>query len=167
MTRYAVYKVMPDMTTMIAIPQANPACKYKKNKLQTLVQHVNIKKNKKVLLRECKRHTARRVASARGGGGCTYLGRGEVPTLGYPPLHPDLAGGGVHSLDRGVPPPPFWPGRWGNYLRQGVPTLAGVPPPPGCGQTPVKTVPSRRTTYAGGNKLQTLVQHLLPRNILQ
>ena len=46
--------------------------------------------NKKVLLRERKRHTARRVASIRGvptldgGGRSTYLGWG-VPTLGYLP----------------------------------------------------------------------------------
>ena len=34
----------------------------------------------------------------------------------------------------------------------------GVPPPP-CGQThtPVKTVPSRRTTYAGGKYVKTEV----------
>ena len=66
---------------------------------------------KKVLLRECKRHTARRVASPGGGG--TYLGRGGtylswgVPTLarGYLPWH-----GGTY-LDGGA-----------TYLGWGVPT---------------------------------------------
>ena len=55
-----------------------------------------------------------------------------------------------------------------------IPDLAGVPPrkdmgpvevlwhgdgvPPRCGQTPVKTVPSRRTTYAGGNNFSKVIQ---------
>ena len=38
--------------------------------------------NKKVLLRERKRHIARRVASAQGGGYLPWMG-GGVPTLGY------------------------------------------------------------------------------------
>ena len=62
--------------------------------------------NKKVLLRECKRHTARRIASTRyavpmgGGGGTyprqggTYLGR-VVPTLAGGV--PTLAGGYLHG----------------------------------------------------------------------
>ena len=112
-----------------------------------------LSKNKKVLLRERKRHTPRCVASPwRGGtylgrGGVTYLGwdvpilvRGE-PTLagGYLPwLYgvPTLAGGGTYlgqgvpSLARGYPP---WPGGVPT-LAGGVPTLAGVkgtPPWPG------------------------------------
>ena len=65
--------------------------------------------NKKVLLRERKKHTTRRVASARGRG--TYLGWGEeylpwtgvgVSTLGYPLPHPDL-GGGEGYLPLGTP----------------------------------------------------------------
>ena len=59
--------------------------------------------NKKILLRECKRDTARRVASARGG----YLPwrRERVPTLGYPFPHPDLAREeGVPTLDGGEVP---------------------------------------------------------------
>ena len=81
--------------------------------------------NKKVLLRERKRHTARRVASARyaalsNGWGCT-------PVL---PHHPDLAGyppiPGMGCL------PPSRPG-WGTHPPQGWgtphhPDLAGVPP---------------------------------------
>ena len=58
--------------------------------LNTIYSLGNFNNNKTVLLRECKRHTTRRVASTRsvipvGGGG------GGVPTLGggYPP-HPDL-----------------------------------------------------------------------------
>ena len=56
--------------------------------------------NKKVLLPERKRHTARRVASDRyaalsNGGG--YLPPTIQTWMGYPPNHPDLAG---------VPPPP-------------------------------------------------------------
>ena len=65
---------------------------------------------------------------------------------------PTLAGGGGTYLGWG-----------GTYLGQGgylpwlggggVPTLAevGTHPPGVDRQTPVKTVPSRRTTYAGGN----------------
>ena len=75
-------------------------------------------KNKKVLLHECKRHTARRVASARyaalsnGGWG------GSTPTIqtwpgGYPPC-PDLGWGkppsrpgmGYPHSDLGYPPHP-------------------------------------------------------------
>ena len=77
-------------------------------------------RNKKVLLRERKRHTARRVATPWGGTylGCrggTYLGRGYLPWLrgGVP----TLAGGGVPTLAGGG----------GTYLGQGegVPTLPG------------------------------------------
>ena len=82
-------------------------------------------KNKKVL-REGKRHTARRVASP-------WLG---VGTLGYPPpSHPDLSlrGGG------------------GRYLRLGP---GRYHPSPGQTdrQTRVNTLPCRRTTYTGGKK---------------
>ena len=118
--------------------------------------------NKKVLLRERKRHTARRVASAR------YAAlMGGVPRV--PPHHPDLArvpptpGMGYLPPSRpvrgtpphprpgmGYPTPSSRPG-WGTPPP--TQTWDGVPPPPTNvnRQTPVKTVPSRRTTYAGGN----------------
>ena len=72
--------------------------------------------------------------------GGTYLGW-AVPTLGYPLSHPDLL---------------TWLGG-GTYL--GQTTLVGVPSPLWTdrqmdrqtdGQTRVKTLPSRRTTYRGG-----------------
>ena len=84
---------------------------------------LNLSKYKKVLLRELKRHTARRVASTRCAGlvGGTPAG-GEVPHVGYPPPYqldgvppiswtgyPPLAGWGTpppHQLDRVPPPPP-------------------------------------------------------------
>ena len=72
--------------------------------------------------------------------------------------------GGTPSLDREVPIPgwgtPSWPG-WGTSSP--LLDLTGVPPPrrdqgpvtwvpPGVDRhTPLKTVPSRRTTYAGAN----------------
>ena len=136
--------------------------------------------HKKVLLRERKRHTARRVVStppvvltgypARPGWGGTQV---------WYPLHPDLAGGVPYlgTPQQGTPPP-AGPGRV--PPQQGTPRLdlAGYPParvsPPRClphgilgnvakhygiwvppryGQTnKVKLLPSRRTTYAGGKK---------------
>ena len=107
--------------------------------------------NKKVLLRERKRHTARRVESTP-----------SVVLTGYPPA------GYLHSR---VPP---WPGTLPGRVppHQGTPPqldLAGYPRhlphgilgnvakhygiwvPPVCGLTnKVKLLPSRRTTYAGG-----------------
>ena len=82
-------------------------------------QDYKISLNKKVLLREHKRHTARSVASPRPGG--TYLGWG-VLTLGYPFPHADLARWylpwlGVPTLGYPLPhldlarvgtPPPQW-----------------------------------------------------------
>ena len=165
--------------------------------------------NKKVLLRERKRHTARRVAYARyagvwwGGRGYpiqSWWGGGYPiqynirPGMGYP-HHPDLAGYPPPSRPGWgpPPPPPSRPG-WGTSppprTLDGVPPsrpgwgtphhldldgvtpphhpdldavpppphhtdLDAVPPPPSTNvnrQTPVKTVPSRRTTYAGGKK---------------
>ena len=136
------------------------------------------KLNKKVLLRERKRHTARCVAST------PYVvltgyppGQGAPPQPGYPPARvpprPEYPPG------QGTPParvPPPWPG----YPPARVPPLPGYPPrldlagyppgcpmafwemlqsimgygypPPRCGQTnKVKLLPSRRTTYAGDN----------------
>ena len=69
---------------------------------------------------------------------------------------------GVSTLDRGRGtlgvPPESATSRGKGYLPWtggGVPTL-GYPLPPGVNrQTPVKTVPSRRTTYAGGNNKPT------------
>ena len=95
---------------------------------------MNSNVNKKVLLRERKRHTACHVASTRcaalspvgGGGG----GRGGLPTLAL------AGGGGVPTLDWGVPTLaggwclPWtaggylpWPGGKGTYPGWGVPTL--------------------------------------------
>ena len=74
-----------------------------------------IRNNKKVLLRERKRHTARRVASVH----CA-----DLPWLG-----------GVPTLAGGRGPGGYLP--WSGS----VPTLAGVPPPPGVDRRPVKTVP--------------------------
>ena len=156
--------------------------------------------NKKVLLRERKRHTARRVVSTPSVVLTGYLPvltwPGGYPARGVPYLgtHPSWPGG---TLPGGypiwVPPgrvlPLSWPGGvpcWG-VLYLGTPpvlTWQGTPPPPTgpgwvpppsvcpmafwvmlrsimgygyppCGQTEgqtrVKTLPSRRTTYGGGN----------------
>ena len=107
--------------------------------------------NKKVLLRERKRHTARRVASARyaalssGWGGYPIPGWGvpqsgldggwypppHHPDQGTPPHHTNLAGGGDSPLPSrpgmghppwlGYPPPPSRPGQ-GTPPRDGVST---------------------------------------------
>ena len=138
---------------------------------------VTIEANKKVLLRERKRHTNRGVSSTPyvsqsgvppgqvwlGGGGT----RGGVPPRrGTTPARSDR--GGV--TQGGVPPAGYPHGQvWQGvpevgYPRQGYPwlDLAGVSPgwtwpgyPPVTdgwmdGQTRVKTLPSRRTTYAVG-----------------
>ena len=112
--------------------------------------------NKKVLLRERKRHTARRVASARyaalssGGGRVTPGTPPSRPGQGYPgyhPHHPDLAGVPPHPRPgMGYPPTiQTWPGYPPTQTWDGVPPtsdlgwvpplphhpdLAGVPPPP-------------------------------------
>ena len=78
----------------------------------------NAKLNKKVLLRERKRHTARRVVSTP-----SVVLTGYPPPAGYPPPQPDLAGGGT--------PPGRVPPRQGTP-QQGTPRagypLAGYPP---------------------------------------
>ena len=148
--------------------------------------------NKKVLLRECKRHTACRVAST------PYVvltgyPPGRVPPLarvppsqstprpGYPPpgYPPSQGTTRLGTPPARVPPglgtPLAWvPPQAGYPPGQGTP-LAGpgrVPPqlphgilgnvakhygiwvPPPRGQTnKVKVLPSRRTTYAGGNNI--------------
>ena len=91
---------------------------------------------------------------------CPYLARGTY--LGVP--SPILTWLGVPTLDGGVTPlgyplPLSWPGRW-RYLPwtwgDRVPTLTGylapLPRRGGGRQKPVKTVPCRRTTHAGGNE---------------
>ena len=133
-------------------------------------------KYKKVLLREPKRHTARRVASAR----YADLSRGVTPSQvrGGTPSHvpggtPSHVWGGTPSQVQGWYP---FPGLGGYPIPGlGCTPLArpgmGYPPGPDLGwgtplpsrpgrgtpprnvnrQTPVKTVPSRHTAYAGGN----------------
>ena len=75
--------------------------------------------NKKVLLRERKKHTARRVASARYAALSEWVGEGDTPSMvwgdmpsqggGYPILEgvprPGLDGGGVYPIPgwRGYP----------------------------------------------------------------
>ena len=100
---------------------------------------MNTYMDKKVLQRECKRHTAHHIASARytmllclltGGGGYPI----QSWTMGVPhPVHPDLDGG--YPLSRpgiGVPPCPDL--IWGNPLSRpgmGYPCLdlsKGYPP---------------------------------------
>ena len=90
-----------------------------------------ISSNKKVLLRERKRHTACRVVSTP-----------SVVLTGYPPPLP--AGPG-----RVRPPPSVCPMAFWEMLQ----SIMGYGYPPRCGQTnKVKLLPSRRTTYAGGNE---------------
>ena len=71
-------------------------------------------------------------------------GMGHPPTIrpdmGYPPLS-DLGWGTPHQTWLGYPPSPTT-----------IQTWTGYPPPTTVNrQTPVKTVSSRRTTYAGGD----------------
>ena len=97
--------------------------------------------NKKVLLRERKRHTDRRLASTPsvvltgGGGGYPITGQGGIRIQGTPRIQGWM----------GVPPVQGW---------MGVPPhldLAGVPPPRRCGQTENITFP--HPSDAVGNKL--------------
>ena len=138
-----------------------------------LKMHCNSKNNKKVLLLERKRHTARRVASTPNVI-LTGYPPGRVPSQqGTPPAGYPLAG---YPPSR-VPPQQGTPLSPAGYPPSRVPPQQGSPFP-GCpmafweilqsimgyrypppvdrqmeGQTRVKTLPSRRTTYAGGNKL--------------
>ena len=120
----------------------------------------SINYNKKVLLRERKRHTARCVANTP-----YVVLTGYPPPGGYPVRYPPRGGpgtpppGGVPSqVPLGGPgtPPGGVPSQVPRGVPGQVPPRGGVPgpplPPPVDRQTPVKTVPSRRTTYAGGNK---------------
>ena len=176
---------------------------------------MEIRQNKKVLLRERKRHTTRRVVSTPSvvlpgyppQGGYPDLGtppprggtRTSVPPWGgtrtsvpppggtptsVPPPPPPRGGGGTWTS---VPPPggtqtsvpprggtggvprPRYPPRGGTG--PGYPPGGGYPDPPSpprCGQTnKVKLLPSRRTTYAGGNNFRRSQQALSTCYILQ
>ena len=86
--------------------------------------------NKKVLLRERKRHTARRVASARydGGGGGTpsQVQRGyPVPGPGREVPHPRSREGTLSQLRGGTPSRPGW----GEGVPPSIQTWDGVIPP--------------------------------------
>ena len=110
---------------------------------------IKCRKNKKVLLRERKRHTARRVASTRyaalsnpdlvGGNPSRPCQGGTLGT----PHHPDLVGGQVPHPDlvRGYPRyhPPSRPGQGYPRYSPTIQTWDGVPPtwdgvPPNLGQ---------------------------------
>ena len=99
----------------------------------------------------------------------TWLGGtpGGHPLAGVPPILTWLGDTpGRHPPPAGVPPILTWPAVKGGYPRQGYPPVWTWPGyPPGLdltgvpnvdrwmdGQTRVKTLPSRRTTYAVGNK---------------
>ena len=128
-------------------------------------QSKNYIQQKKVLLRERKRHTARRVVSTP-----------SVVLPGYPPPILTWPGGGTRSgpprggvpgqvPPRGVPsqvsPPARVPPRCPMAFWEMLQSIMGYGyPPPRCGQTnKVKLLPSRRTTYAGG-KNQFLYMYL-------
>ena len=125
--------------------------------------------NKKVLLRDRKRHTARRVAGpwavptlAGGGWGVSTLD-GVVPTLQYPSFpHPDLVGGGAPTFSGGYLSwdiPLSHPDLAGGYL----PWLGGYLPWPGGhlpwlggvptldGGTYLGVPPAPILTWPGGN----------------
>ena len=105
-----------------------------------------ISSNKKLLLRERKRHTDRDVSSTPS----AVLSQG-VGTLGYPSPCQDLARGVVPwpgSRYLGVPPPPIgtWPGRYlggGRYL--GVPPHQNLARPVGTLGTPSTLSPCGQT----------------------
>ena len=111
--------------------------------------------NKKVLLRERKRHTACRVVSTH-----------SVVLSWLTPL--PATGLSAPPPATGLPPPGYWPDPpryWPD--RPPLPhwtDLTPPPPPPWTdrimmdGQTRVKTLPSRCTTYAGGNNTTITVR---------
>ena len=116
--------------------------------------------NKKVLLRERKRHTARRVASTP-----YVVLTGYPPPAGYPPILtwpggvptwvPLRAGYPLAGPGRVPPPPPQVSAPW--HSGKCCKALWDMGTPPGCEQTnKVKLLPSRRTTYAGGKYLNDL-----------
>ena len=106
---------------------------------------------KKVLLRERKRHTTRRVLSTHS----VVLSWLTPPPQLADPLPP---AGLTHPPSWTDPPWLDWPPR----LADPPPWLDWHPPPAGLTpplwadrQTRVKTLPSRRTTYAGGKNTLT------------
>ena len=81
--------------------------------------------NKTVLLRERKRHTARRVASTASA--VLSPGAGVFPITGQEVPHPWL---GVSPLGLGYPPRKGpGPSNWGTPLRRDLGPVTGVPPP--------------------------------------
>ena len=128
--------------------------------LKQIAEQVNLQLNKKVLLRERKRHTARRVVSTPSVVLTGYPpGRVPPPPAGYPPQL-DLAGYPPRCLPHGilgnvakhygiwVPPRCLAHGILGNVAKH-----CGIwVPPPQVWTDKVKLLPSRRTTYAGGNQ---------------
>ena len=113
--------------------------------------------NKNVLVRERKRHTASRVASARS----AALSMGEylhAVQMGITPSSPD--GGTQDTPISQMGYPLCWPDG-----KDGVPHIRKDRVTPGWEypspqewtdtKTSVKTLPSRRTTYAGGNNRKT------------
>ena len=91
---------------------------------------------------------------------------GGVPDLGTPPggyltrVPPPRGGYLTRVPPRGGTGPGYPPG---GYLTRVPPRGGGTrtPPPPRCGQTnKVKLLPSRRTTYAGGNE-KTKIGHFI------
>ena len=116
--------------------------------------------NKKVLLRERKRHTACRVVSTHS----VVVSWLTPPSAGWPPLLTELT---PPLIDLTPPPPPAdWPDppSAADWPEPPLPADWPDPPPPAdwpdpppwagcppCEQTnKVKLLPSRRTTYAGG-----------------
>ena len=113
---------------------------------------ISTENNKKVLLRERKRHTARRISSARyarGGGRGLVRGPGGVPGVGGGP-HPRSGGGypvpGLGGTPLSRPGMGYPPGQ----------TWDGIHPPPASVDRHTdwcQNITFPRTTYAGGNQL--------------
>ena len=122
--------------------------------------------HKKVLLRERKRHTARRVAST------PYVVLSGYPPTRVPPTRVPPCQGTPPAGPGRVPPSLAGPGRVPPWLPHGilgnVAKHYGIWGTPPCGQwtdrqTRVKTLPSRRITYAGGNKSATQIIQVIKR----
>ena len=136
--------------------------------------------NKKVLLRECKRHTARRVVNTPsvvltgyppiltwlGGYPFRVPPHQGTPRQGTPPTRVSPPPEYLPRLDLAeYPPPPAGPSRVPPPPPASCPmafwemlqSIMGYGYPPSCGQTnKVKLLPSRRTTYAGGKNCMSL-----------
>ena len=123
--------------------------------------------NKKVLLHECKRHTACHIANTcyaalcnggeggapsqvlcRGGYPISGLGGYPISGWGVPPIIQTWSGGYPPDLGWGTPPSQTWDG----VPPPTIQTWTGYPPRNVNRQTLVKTIPSRHTTYAGSKK---------------